>query len=73
MGIKSIFKLNPLQAMFFFFKFYHLLYWLNLSDLSMWLTVKTDTYSLELEFHLFYLNYDLGQIINLSNYLRGWS
>lgn len=72
MGIKSTFKLNPLQVKFFL-KFYHLLYWLNLSDLSMWLRVKTDPYRLELEFHLFYLNYDLGQIINLSNYLRGWS
>ena len=71
MGIKSTFKLNPLQVKFFI-KFYHL-YWLNLSDLSMWLRMKTDAYILELEFHLFYLNYDLGQIINLSNYLRGWS
>lgn len=30
MGIKSTFKLNPLQVKFFL-KFYHL-YWLNLSD-----------------------------------------
>lgn len=71
-GYVGTFKLNPLQVKFFKV--------LSLVVLAQSLRLehvvksgKTDPYRLELEFYPFYLNYDLGQIINLSNYLRGWS